>query len=647
MTARIAAGLVLLAFFLPAAPLSGQERVTLTILHTNDEHSNLVPHPVVDAHPELENPTLGGFARLAGLVGRIREEKGRAGEPVLLFSGGDIIGGPAFAWLALEGIAAELTLMRAIGYDGIAIGNHEFDYGTELLNDYLRAAGYPDEGAPALLGTNIHPPADHPLSDVGIRRVVVRELENGLTVGFFGVIGRDAVTKSAFPEPVDFEDPVEAARKAVAELRSLGADLVISVNHAGVVEDVALARAVPEIDFIVGGHSHTPLFEPLRQGKTVIVQAGSYLRWLGMLELSWDPATREVTVLNGERGSPFLVPLDHTVPDDPDVRARVDAYEAALNRRVAALTDGAVLDVRHPVAWAASPLPAGRRQEETALGNLITDALRIVTTEATGRRVDVAAQANGAIRGRIEPGTMEWSRGMISFYDLVMTSGLGSGTDGSPGFPVVAFHLTEDEVRRVMEISLLLSRLRGDTHYLQFSGVRFEHDPERVILGHVPFSGRPIPTSRAVVRTELWTGEGIQRGEDGWRRIERGSERLVHVATDYYIASFLPMVGRILPGLMIQLKDEHGRPIELDDAVVRRNGGELKVWQAVSEYAASLPPGESGLPEVPVEYAVTGERLVVVSTLPLWVPPAAALLLIALFGTWLLRSRRGQARRAG
>jgi len=227
---------------------------------------------------------------------------------------------------------------------------------------------------------------------------------------------------------------------------------------------------------------------------------------------------------------------------------------------------------------------------------------------------------------------MDWSEGVVTFYDMMMAVGLGSGADGNPGFSLVSFYLTADEVRRAMEISHLLSELRGNTYYLQFSGIRMEHDPERAVLMNIPFSGTPVPTTRAVLEANLYTGSGIQNGDDEWIPIEKGSDDLLHVVTDYYIASFLPLVGEFLPYLLVEFKDEWGEAIDLDEAVISRNGSELKVWQAVLEYTAGLQADDSGLPVIPAYYSSTGDRLVVVNTLSLWFWPAAGLLLLVSLG---------------
>lgn len=612
------------------------QELRLTILHTNDEHSHLIPIPAVDDHPEYENPAVGGFARIAGAVNMIRERKAENGEPVLLFSGGDILGGPAFGWLPLkEGLSPELSLMQKIGYEAVTIGNHEFDYGPDVLARYLRDAGYPEaNNITAILGTNTRPPQDHLLSEMGIRNHYTKELENGIKVGIFGLIGDDAISKTAEPGPVNFEDPVRAARKAVDSLIAAGADVIISVNHSGVTEDRQLAEAIPEIDVIVGGHSHTPLYKPITVGKTVIVQAGQYLNYLGVLELSWDPEEQRVHIMNDPDQTPFLMKMDQSVPEDEEVAAEVARYKDILNSWVEELTEGQIQSVRQIVAASTFPITRDERQRESAIGNYITDAMKLAAEEALGKKVDIAVQANGAIRSNIVPGTMEWSEGKLSFYDLVMANGLGSGEDGNPGYPVVSFYLTEDEVRRALEVSVLLSGLMGDAYFLQFSGLKKLYDPGRAVLFRIPFSGTPIPTARAILSAEL------DREDGELYRISRGSDELLHIVTDYYIAGFLPLVGDVVPNLAVTLRDEDGNPIELNDAIVYRNGSQLKVWQAILDYTLSHEPNEEGLPVIPSRYQEPEGRMAVTVTLPLWIWPVAAIVMVVLVIVIIVMKRR-------
>lgn len=611
------------------------QELRLTLLHTNDEHSHLIPIPAVDDHNEMDNPATGGFARLSGAVNRVRNQKTSEGEPVLLLSGGDFLGGPAFGWLPLmDGIAAELSMMQKIGYDAVVIGNHEFDYGTDVLADYLTAAGYPDASdRMAILGTNIRPPSSHRLSEMGIRNTIIKELPNGLRVGIFGIIGNDAISKTASPEPVEFDDPVQSARLATESLMEAGVDLIIAVNHAGVTEDRQLATAIPDIDVIVGGHTHTALSEPVYVGETVIVQAGNYLNYLGILELSVNRETGEVTVVNDTPESPFLLELNSSVAEDAEIADEVDRYRMLLNNWVAVLTGNQIAEITQIVAKSTFPVLRNEPQRESALGNYVTDAMKKAAGEVLEDPVDIAVQANGAIRSDIVPGSQPWSLDRVSFYDLMMAVGLGSGSDGNPGYPMVSFYITEDEVRRALEVSVLLSELMGDNYYLQFSGMKMLYDPSRAVLFHIPFTDTPIPTSRAVLSAELETSG------DSLNRLEKGGERLLHVVTDYYIAGFLPMVGEFVPSLTIELKDKNGVPINLDDAVIYRNGTQLKVWQAVLGYTLSFERGEDGLPVIPDQYSEPEGRQVLVFTLPLWVWPLVALFIVVSVIVFVVKRR--------
>ena len=635
-----------------AASGSAAGELYLTILHTNDEHAALIPHsPAVDYHPEVENSTVGGCARLATAVKQIRQQKAEAGEPVLLLSAGDHTGGTPFSWLIPEGIPAPLEIMQLIGYDVATIGNHEFDYGTEVLAQSLEAAGYPQaHDRMVLLASNAVPPEEHPLAKI-FRRTHLIELENGLTVGLFGLIGQDAVSVAASPEPVEFADPTETAAAMTAQLREEGADLVVAITHCGVEEDRALARAVPGIDVIVGGHCHTALEEPVIEGETVIVQAGSSLQYLGVLELAFDPASKKVRLRNSA-GQPYLLPLDHSLEPDPAVNEAVRRYTGELNALIARWTGGRFLNILDTAALCDFTMPDTPPLQETPLGNFIADAMRLVTAQKLGQHVDFAVQANGSIRGSLVPGSLEHSKGKVSFYDLASLIGLGYGPDGRAGYPLVSLYLTGEEVRRVLEVAVLLEQLLGNSFFLQFSGLRYDYNPRNAVLFTVPGLDLPLPSTRAVVRAERYLGRGRQGTEDaGYAPLKRGDQELYHVVTDSYILSFLPMVGEMLPMLEIVPKDSHGKPVPMEDfdkLIVKVNGEELKVWQAVMEYAAAQPRNEAGLPEIDPYYAAPAGRINRVRTVPYLFWLLLILLALVLLAALLIGRavRRRKARRA-
>ena len=597
----------------------------LCILHTNDMHSALIPHsPAVDYHPGEENPAIGGLARLATAVNEIRVNKSREGEPVLLLDAGDFLGGGAFAWLALNGSAPELTIMQEMGYDAVTIGNHEYDYGPDVLAQYLLKAGYPEAHQETLvLASNTEAPSDHQLATQSLyRKTGIFELENGLRLGVFGIVGKDAILAMGDSGDVQFLDQHQTARQMVYELEEQGADVIVAISHSGVDQDRELAKKVPGIDIIVGGHCHTALHEPVLQGTTIIVQAGSLGMYLGQLELAYNSNTGEVRVRNEENDHPFLIPIDSSFACDPQIDGLVKEYTLDLNTYVEEVTSGKFDDVMSTVArsdFVLSNLPS---LSETALGNFVTDAMRFVAQEFIGEKVDIAGQANGNIRNSISPGTMGYSAGNISFYEITEATSVGRGLDGYPGCPIASVYLTGEEVRRVLEITVLLQEFMGDSYFLHFSGLRYSYNPTNAVFLTVPFVNLPVPTTRAVTRAELYTGDGIQpvNGEE-YIPLKRGDEKLYHLVTNAYLLLFLPLVTDMLPQLEVAPKNADGEPVPLDridELIIRHEDGrEFKVWEAVVIYAAAQLSGEGGVPEIPDCYSSVGGRITKVWTFPL------------------------------
>jgi len=600
------------------------EELYFCILHTNDMHSELIPHsPAVDYRPGEEDPAIGGFARLATAVDEIRENKRKEGEPVLLFDAGDFLGGGPFAWLALNGSAAELTIMQEMGYDAVTIGNHEYDYGPDVLAQYLLKAGYPEAHQETLvLASNTEAPPSHPLAARSLyRNTGMFELENGLKVGVFGLIGKDAILVIGETGDVQFLDQHETARQAVDELKEQGADVIVAITHSGVDEDRELAREVPGIDIIVGGHSHTTLYEPVLQDTTFIVQAGSLGVYLGQLELAYNPNTGMVRVRNEENDRPFLIPIDSSFACDPEIDALVQEYTIILNAYIEEVTGGKFDDVMSTVASSDFVLSNLPPFDETPLGNFVADAMRVVAQEVTGKRVDVASQANGSIRKSIFPGTMEYSAGNISFYEIIEATGVGRGLNGRPGCPIASVYLTGEEVRRVLEITILLQEFMGDSYFLHFSGLRYSYNPTNAVLLTIPFVNLPIPTTRAVTSAELYTGDDIQPvNSEKYIPLKRGDEELYHLVTNAYLLLFLPLVTDMLPQLEVVPKTADGEPVPLDridELIIRHaDGRELKVWEAVVIYAAQLSR-EGGVPQIPDYYAGVAGRITRVWTFPL------------------------------
>ena len=597
------------------AGVKADEVLDFTVLHTNDEHSALVPHsPAVDYHPEKNDPTVGGLARLAGAVNSIRSKKEESKEPVVLLSAGDFLGGTPFAWLNYRNEAPELSIFQEIGYDAVTIGNHEFDYGTEGLLRYLQAAGYPEkQDQLPLVTSNIIPHEDHKLNDMGFQKTMIKELENGLKLGLFGLIGENAVEVTPRSEGVSFTDQTETARRKVNQLQNKGAEIIILISHSGLQEEQELASRVEGIDLIIGGHSHDTIEQPRREGDTILVQAGSSLEFLGFLELSYDRKREVLKTRNTDNHNPFLVRLDDSITPDPVIKKMTADYTEQLNSFIAEMTGGQITDVFEPLAHSSFSITNRAPLLESPLGNLITDAMRLITEKKLDEEVDFAFQASNLIRGHVYPGSTEWGRDKISFYDLVLVASIGAGYDDYPGFPLASFYITGEELRRVLEISALLPEYIGSSYFFHVSGLRYKFHPGRTVLFNIPMIDFPIPSMRSVIDAEQYTGQGIQTGEEEYEELPLREEELYHVVSGYYLLYFVPLLGDIYSPLEIKIRDEEGNPVDsLEDTIIEKNDRELKLWEVLAEYTANINEyentNENNPAQVPEYYSTTQGR---------------------------------------
>ncbi len=611
------------------------EELFFTIMHTNDEHSALLPRPYVDYHPDRPDTTVGGFARISTVAGQIRNAKSTIGEETIMISAGDYIGGAPYCWLIPGGESPELSVMRAIGYDILTIGNHEFDYGSEILAQYYRRAGYPATNRTmALLSSNLDIPIEHPLAGVGSKNVHILELNNGLRLGFFGLLGDAASGLAAKKYPIEIINTVKAARESVEKLQEMEADVIIAVTHSGLYEDRRLAKKVPEIDIIVAGHCHTPLYKPMFVDDTILVQSGVRLSYLGVLELAYNTNDGALRIRNEDNEIPFLIPIDDSIEEDPVVARIIDDYTKKLNNLVRRLTNNMVRNIDDFILYSEFELEAGPPLKESIFGNFLTDGMRLMVEEITGEKVDFAIQANGVIRQSVYPGTMKDSLNKINFYDFVSTIGLGAGKTGSPGYPLTSFYLTGNEIYRVLELTSILSRVYGDTFFLQLSGGRYTYDPSRAVLFKIPFTKIPIPSFRAVSKVEIYNGTGLQTTEDGkYETIARNDDSLYHVVCDSYVLAFIPIVKDMVPFYSVVPKDIDGNELKPEKAVIKINGEELSFWQAAVGYALAQEPGPDKIPVLPDYYKNTGDRITETKLFPviLWVLIGIAGAIVAFF----------------
>ena len=337
------------------APSSPRAKAPLTILQFSDVSSSL---PIDGA---------GGLARLATLKQRLAA----SGRTPLVLLAGDFLS-PSLASSVFKG-EQMVAALNAAGLDLATLGNHEFDFGVDVLLQRMAEARWQ-----WVVSNVIDTSTGKPLG--GAAPYVVRTF-GALKVGFIGLclttteISKDKLTH------VRLLDPIEAAATYLPALKREGANVIVALTHLSFAEDRSLADTFPEIDLIVGGHEHYPI--TVTEGRTLISKAGSDARFVARIDVDRQPS--------GVVGRFYeLIPITAGLPDEPRTAEIVRSFEARLGPEL----DNIVGTSRVPLDADTVRLHAG----ETNLGDLFADAVR---AEAAA---DVAIINSGGIRGdRVYP----------------------------------------------------------------------------------------------------------------------------------------------------------------------------------------------------------------------------------------------------
>ncbi len=601
---------ILLSGGLSAAAEEKTMRKTFTILHTNDMHSSLIGMgPAADYTPFTLNDdtTRGGYARLAGLIAKRKEARSAQG-PVLVLDAGDYSMGTPFGAATRE-TGGELHLMSRMGYDATTFGNHEFDLGPDGLGASIGVAAKAGR-VPAVLASNTNfAGSDATLADLQrlgkdgvVRRHLVVE-RAGIRFGIFGVLGKEAQFYTS-GGAVTFSDALEAAKEMVRVLREKEkVDLVICLSHGGVEkgkdgsitdgDDVRVAKAVPGIDIVIGGHSHTELHQAIIvNDRTPVVQTGKESANLGelVITLEGDKLTVE---------SYRLHPIDDTIAGD---RAIADEIEKLKKMVSGAVFASRGYSIDQPLAVAPRDLPntftdisAG-----TLLANLCTDAIRNAT------KADIGFTANGMMRASLNRG----KSGVQTVYDVFAVAPLGAGVvDTTAGSALVTGYFTGLELKNMLEFLLVDNPAHPGEYFPRASGMRFRYDKSRPMFDVV---------------TAIEVGD-LDRG---YRAIDiTGKEgNLYSLTCPLMLGTILVAIPKYTKGkLALVPKNKEGQPLTsrveaLDDPrsgtpdllppagtvdkdSVAMGAGkdavrEIKEWQAIMDHLRSLPVKNKG--ELPV-----------------------------------------------
>ena len=601
------AALIIFSFVSPLAFAgSTQDGLTspgkLTLLFTHDLHSYFLPHPVGTIKGSRTEQ--GGYAKLAHLI---KGHRALGGKRVLLVDAGDFSMGTPFH-TAFMTEASELSLMEKMGYEVLTLGNHDFDFHLDNLARMLQVAKSRRGQPPFMVASNVVFTTNSK-EDLSLKQAFqnypitpYRVIEkNGIRIGLFGIMGKDAAEDTPSARPVTFADPIESSKKMVELLKNQEkADIIVCLSHAGTSsvkkhsEDENIAREVPQIDVIISGHTHTVLPKPLIVGKTIIVSAGCYGAYLGVLELDYS---KEKGI---EMASYALKPVTPDIPDDGEITADIARYKNLVDQRYFSLYGYRSDQIVAESDFAMEPLEGiYANPGETGLGNMITDAYRYAVAKAEGDKyehVHLVVQPLGLIRDSL-------LRGSLSVSDVFRVLSLGLGTDGRAGYPLVAFHINGKDVKTLLEIETSIAPLKVDAH-LQFSGVKLTYNPHR------------IPFDR--VRTIM-----VREADGAYHPVK--AERLYRVGMNFYTASMVDFISRTSHGLIrIDPKDRQGRPLKsLKEAIVDFDGAapgkqEMKEWAALAAYMKTFPDKDgNGIPNTPDRYRHPEGRLGVT---PSWHP---------------------------
>lgn len=236
----------------------GLQAQNLILLHTNDTHSRIEPVPETDKY----NPNLGGVVRRAAFVEKMRNEN----ENVLLFDAGDFLQGTPYFNMFMGEV--EIEAMNMLKYDAVTLGNHEFDYGMDVLVDIVKRATFP------IVCTN------YDFSETEIADIIKPYhiiFKDGVKIGIVGAnINPKGLVASTNYNGMKFNSPTETLNKTAEMLRNdLNCDMVICLSHLGFRDEAELAENSRNIDIIIGGHSHTFMSKPAIRnnldGKEVLV----------------------------------------------------------------------------------------------------------------------------------------------------------------------------------------------------------------------------------------------------------------------------------------------------------------------------------------------------------------------------------------
>lgn len=464
----------------------------ITFYHVNDTHGAFYKSPVTQQ---------GGFAILSTMVKKARAEAARVDSSFFLTSGGDVNTGTPESDLLLG--EPDFRAMKALGFDAMVVGNHEFDRSWKQLSVQHEWAQFP------FLAANIR--ASRP-DDLPLLPYVIKE-KNGLKIAFLGLTTEHSrfLTVPTNTQGLEFDPAIETAKKWVPVLRK-NADVVVVLSHLGwcakggcqAPNDVLLARAVPGIDLILGGHSHSAMEKPDVENGVLIFQAAEKNQHVGVLQLQFlngkvSLKRAELKPIAGKEDPALLKILD------PLKKSSTEKLKAVIGKTPVFL-DGERENIR---------------VTETNLGNLLALSFKDHTNS------DMAIINGGGVRGSIRAGD-------ITYGDVHNVLPFGN--------TVCTVELNGQEMLSYME--KIAAMVPGDGNFPQMSGVSLKTDRQNRIL-EFKINNQPVQPER---RYKVAMNNFMAEGGDFYPNVRNSSTFVdTGLPMDFVLRSFIEKKKVIAP----------------------------------------------------------------------------------------------------
>ncbi len=446
--------------------LSAQQKadctVKVTLLQVNDVYQ----------FAPVDQGARGGLGRVLTLKKAIEKESPHT----LFLMAGDTIS-PSVESITYKG-SQMIDAWNMVGLDYATFGNHEFDFGPDVLLERMKESRFK-----WIAANVIDKKTGKPFGDA--LPFIIREFD-GVKVGIFGLVLPETRTTSRPGPDVDFLNPCETARKVVTELHSLGVKSVVALTHLSMAEDKEVARCA-DVDVVIGGHEHSLLESS--SGGAPILKMTADARELGRIDLNISKETGAVESIDWK-----VIPVNAEIKEDQSFAAINLKYGALLKElsRVVGRTS-VELDARSAVG----------RKQETNVGNLIADAFRAATAS------DIGFSNGGLIRADeiIRPGPIT-QRDVLAILPFKNK--------------VVKLEVTGELLKRTLEHGVARSAEDAEPgRFPQVSGLRFSFDASRPPgsrVVDVTVNGKPLEeTKKYTLATSDYVGIN---GGDGYAMLK-------------------------------------------------------------------------------------------------------------------------------